>query len=133
MVPLLWRCCPGDAWVFVPGFGWTPAAVAQCCAAALTAVMCGMWQMRIRENSESIAFYGGEQNEKRVLLDRFRQAIDNLSELVRAHSGDILLCAGSNPRRVSPTRRSSGGLAVTTTLCSSKCVEIFHSRDLKRR
>lgn len=42
----------------------------------------GWRQMRIRENAESIAFYGGEANEKRVLMDRFRLALDNLGELV---------------------------------------------------
>jgi hypothetical protein len=60
--------------------------------------VCAVGQMRIRENSESIAFYGGEQNEKRVLLDRFRMAIDNLSELVRTRSRALLPCAGSHPR-----------------------------------
>ena len=54
--------------------------------------------MRIRENSESIAFYGGEQNEKRVLLDRFRLAIDNLSELVRSRR-----TCHPTIRRLSPT------------------------------
>lgn len=35
--------------------------------------------VRVRENAESIAFYGGEKNEKQVLLDRFKRAFENLS------------------------------------------------------
>jgi len=40
--------------------------------------------MRIRENAESIAFYGGESNEKRILLERFSSALDNLGNLIVA-------------------------------------------------
>nr|VDD50219.1 unnamed protein product [Brassica oleracea] len=40
--------------------------------------------VRVRENAESIAFYGGEQNEMLLLLDRFRTAFDNLTELLIA-------------------------------------------------
>lgn len=35
--------------------------------------------VRIRENAESIAFYGGEENEMRLLLQRFRSAYENLT------------------------------------------------------
>jgi ABC-type uncharacterized transport system fused permease/ATPase subunit len=35
--------------------------------------------VRVRENAESIAFYGGEENELQLLLDRFRRAFENLS------------------------------------------------------
>lgn len=35
--------------------------------------------VRVRENAESIAFYGGEQNEMQLLLQRFRSAFDNLT------------------------------------------------------
>lgn len=35
--------------------------------------------VRVRENAESIAFYGGEENEVRLLLERFRRAFENLS------------------------------------------------------
>jgi ABC-type uncharacterized transport system fused permease/ATPase subunit len=35
--------------------------------------------VRVRENAESIAFYGGEENEVQLLLDRFRRAFENLS------------------------------------------------------
>ncbi|KAG0462795.1 hypothetical protein HPP92_021271 [Vanilla planifolia] len=38
--------------------------------------------VRVRENAESIAFYGGESNEKRLLLDRFKKAFENLSQLL---------------------------------------------------
>lgn len=38
--------------------------------------------VRVRENAESIAFYGGEKNEKQVLLDRFKRAFENLSQLL---------------------------------------------------
>lgn len=40
--------------------------------------------VRVRENAESIAFYGGEQNEMQLLLHRFRSAFDNLTELLIA-------------------------------------------------
>ncbi|XXG90402.1 hypothetical protein AAC387_Pa12g2176 [Persea americana] len=38
--------------------------------------------VRVRENAESIAFYGGEGNEMQLLLQRFRSAFENLSELL---------------------------------------------------
>lgn len=38
--------------------------------------------VRIRENAESIAFYGGEQNEMQLLTQRFRSAFENLSQLL---------------------------------------------------
>uniref|UniRef100_A0A7N1A4Q7 ABC transporter D family member 2, chloroplastic n=1 Tax=Kalanchoe fedtschenkoi TaxID=63787 RepID=A0A7N1A4Q7_KALFE len=40
--------------------------------------------VRIRENAESIAFYGGEENEIQVMLQRFRSAFENLSQLLIA-------------------------------------------------
>lgn len=40
--------------------------------------------VRVRENAESIAFYGGEENELQLLLDRFWRAYQNLSELLIA-------------------------------------------------
>lgn len=38
--------------------------------------------VRVRENAESIAFYGGEENERQLLLDRFKRAFENLSQLL---------------------------------------------------
>ncbi|XP_022856883.1 ABC transporter D family member 2, chloroplastic-like isoform X1 [Olea europaea var. sylvestris] len=38
--------------------------------------------VRVRENAESIAFYGGEENEMQLLLQRFRSAFENLSKLL---------------------------------------------------
>ncbi|XP_072999269.1 ABC transporter D family member 2, chloroplastic isoform X1 [Typha latifolia] len=38
--------------------------------------------VRVRENAESIAFYGGEGNELQLLLERFRTAFENLSQLL---------------------------------------------------
>ncbi|ERN20070.1 ABC transporter D family member 2, chloroplastic isoform X1 [Amborella trichopoda] len=38
--------------------------------------------VRVRENAESIAFYGGEGNEMQLLLLRFRRAFENLSQLL---------------------------------------------------
>ncbi|XP_077251029.1 ABC transporter family protein [Tasmannia lanceolata] len=38
--------------------------------------------VRIRENAESIAFYGGEGNEMQLLLQRFSRAFENLSKLL---------------------------------------------------
>ncbi|KAL3503774.1 hypothetical protein ACH5RR_038223 [Cinchona calisaya] len=38
--------------------------------------------VRIRENAESIAFYGGEENEMQQLLQRFRSAFENLTKLL---------------------------------------------------
>ncbi|XP_078174293.1 ABC transporter family protein [Carex rostrata] len=40
--------------------------------------------VRVRENAESIAFYGGEENELQLLIDRFKRAFENLSELLIA-------------------------------------------------
>ncbi|GMQ07358.1 hypothetical protein CsSME_00051578 [Camellia sinensis var. sinensis] len=37
--------------------------------------------VRLRENAESIAFYAGEDNEKQLLLQRFRSAFENLTGL----------------------------------------------------
>lgn len=33
--------------------------------------------MRVRENAESVAFYGGEDNEQRLLNSRLQGAVDN--------------------------------------------------------
>ncbi|KAK4491872.1 hypothetical protein RD792_002652 [Penstemon davidsonii] len=38
--------------------------------------------VRVRENAESIAFYGGEENETQLLLQRFSSAFENLSKLL---------------------------------------------------
>ncbi|KVI10344.1 AAA+ ATPase domain-containing protein [Cynara cardunculus var. scolymus] len=38
--------------------------------------------VRVRENAESIAFYGGEENEIKLLLQRFRSAFGNLTQLL---------------------------------------------------
>lgn len=35
--------------------------------------------VRVRENAESIAFYGGEDNELQLLLQRFNSAFENLT------------------------------------------------------
>ncbi|EFJ12952.1 ATP-binding cassette transporter, subfamily D, member 6, SmABCD6 [Selaginella moellendorffii] len=40
--------------------------------------------VRIRENAESIAFYGGEKDELQLLLERFKQALSNYSKLLIA-------------------------------------------------
>ncbi|XP_062158233.1 ABC transporter D family member 2, chloroplastic [Alnus glutinosa] len=40
--------------------------------------------VRVRENSESIAFYGGEENEMQLLLQRFKSAFENLTQLLIA-------------------------------------------------
>lgn len=40
--------------------------------------------VRVRENAESIAFYGGEQSEMQLLLQRFKSAFENLTELLIA-------------------------------------------------
>ncbi|CAN4096935.1 unnamed protein product [Withania somnifera] len=40
--------------------------------------------VRVRENAESIAFYGGEENEMQLLLSRFRSAFGNLNQLLIA-------------------------------------------------
>lgn len=40
--------------------------------------------VRVRENAESIAFYGGEDNEKRLLNSRLRAAVDNFLELLKS-------------------------------------------------
>ncbi|MED6198545.1 Canalicular multispecific organic anion transporter 1 [Stylosanthes scabra] len=38
--------------------------------------------VRVRENAESIAFYGGEYSEMQLLLQRFKSAFENLSRLL---------------------------------------------------
>ncbi|KAF9674504.1 hypothetical protein SADUNF_Sadunf10G0134100 [Salix dunnii] len=38
--------------------------------------------VRVRENAESIAFYGGEENEIQLLLQRFQSAFENLTRLL---------------------------------------------------
>lgn len=38
--------------------------------------------VRVRENAESIAFYGGEDNEMQLLIQRFRSAFENLTQLL---------------------------------------------------
>ncbi|KAL4419364.1 hypothetical protein ABPG77_001591 [Micractinium sp. CCAP 211/92] len=40
--------------------------------------------VRVRENAESIAFYGGEDNEQRLLNARLRAAVDNFLDLLKA-------------------------------------------------
>ncbi|EFN54030.1 hypothetical protein CHLNCDRAFT_31925, partial [Chlorella variabilis] len=40
--------------------------------------------VRVRENAESIAFYGGEDNEQRLLNSRLKAAIGNFLELLKA-------------------------------------------------
>jgi ABC-type uncharacterized transport system fused permease/ATPase subunit len=35
--------------------------------------------VRVRENAESIAFYGGEESEIQLLLQRFKSAFENLT------------------------------------------------------
>lgn len=40
--------------------------------------------VRVRENAESIAFYGGEESESRLLGKRLSGAISNLLELLKA-------------------------------------------------
>uniref|UniRef100_A0A1D1Z8Q0 ABC transporter D family member 2, chloroplastic n=2 Tax=Anthurium amnicola TaxID=1678845 RepID=A0A1D1Z8Q0_9ARAE len=40
--------------------------------------------VRVRENTESIAFYGGEGNELQLLLQRFTRAFENLTQLLIA-------------------------------------------------
>ncbi|TKY49481.1 ABC transporter D family member 2 [Spatholobus suberectus] len=40
--------------------------------------------VRVRENAESIAFYGGEESEMQLLLQRFKSAFENLTQLLIA-------------------------------------------------
>ncbi|KAI3431377.1 hypothetical protein D9Q98_004431 [Chlorella vulgaris] len=40
--------------------------------------------VRVRENAESIAFYGGEDNEQRLLNNRLKSAVDNFLVLLKA-------------------------------------------------
>ena len=40
--------------------------------------------MRVRENAESIAFYGGEASEKRLLFERLTAAVANYARLLIA-------------------------------------------------
>ncbi|XP_028121222.1 ABC transporter D family member 2, chloroplastic-like [Camellia sinensis] len=45
--------------------------------------------VRLRENAESIAFYAGEDNEKQLLLQRFRSAFENLTVWTTFYSFDV--------------------------------------------
>ncbi len=47
---------------------------------------CSYGLVRVRENAESIAFYGGEDNEQRLLNARLRAAVDNF---LGAHGRDV--------------------------------------------
>ena len=40
--------------------------------------------MRVRENAESIAFYGGEASEERLLFERLTAAVANYGKLLIA-------------------------------------------------
>ncbi|KAI4333236.1 hypothetical protein L6164_018070 [Bauhinia variegata] len=40
--------------------------------------------VRVRENAESISFYGGEESEMQLLVQRFRSAFENLTQLLIA-------------------------------------------------
>jgi ABC-type uncharacterized transport system fused permease/ATPase subunit len=48
--------------------------------------------VRVRENAESIAFYGGEENELQLLLDRFRRAFENLSVRIFVLLSSTFVC-----------------------------------------
>lgn len=39
--------------------------------------------MRVRENAESIAFYGGENVEKKIFQDRFKNVVANYWKLMK--------------------------------------------------
>eukprot|EP00891_Asterochloris_glomerata_P008156 jgi/Astpho2/8156/e_gw1.00120.35.1_t len=39
--------------------------------------------VRVRENAESIAFYGGEASEQRLLFDRLKAVVDNYADLLK--------------------------------------------------
>ena len=39
--------------------------------------------MRVRENAESIAFYGGEASERRLLFDRLKAVVENYADLLK--------------------------------------------------
>lgn len=53
------------------------AAPASCNRPAPSGPRCSYGLVRVRENAESIAFYGGEDNEQRLLNARLRAAVDN--------------------------------------------------------
>lgn len=48
--------------------------------------------VRFRENAESIAFYGGEENEMQLLLQRFKNAFENLTVRII-----LMICNLSSP------------------------------------
>lgn len=76
--------------------------------------------VRVRENAESIAFYGGEDNEARLLNSRLQGAVDNFLGGLVVYFGLLALqlaCPAANEvlgsvRRGGPAGLGSSWLAV---------------------
>ncbi|KAJ9562975.1 hypothetical protein OSB04_008135 [Centaurea solstitialis] len=78
--------------------------------------------VRVRENAESIAFYGGEENEIKLLLQRFRSAFENLT--MRTTS---LSCLDEFVRKVYCFKWVAFMFHLQQLLISSRNLEFFTS------
>ena len=107
--------------------------------------------MRVRENAESIAFYGGEGGERQLLLARFDAALGNLREVLLASrnlqfftsSYRFLIRRAPSPPHTHTTRRNAAGGSRRQQACRAifrvisrvlyRCCCVTFLLDVRRR